>query len=93
MAREKEKQELADKVSALVAARFGGDYRRAFHHYDQGGDEQLDRDELKALLSDAGVGNVLTRSMWVSGILDELDTDGDGRIGWADFEAVRGGRA
>ena len=34
MASEQNKQELRDKLAALVAARFGGDYRVAFGHYD-----------------------------------------------------------
>jgi Ca2+-binding EF-hand superfamily protein len=70
----------------------GGDYRRAFAHYDASGNGKVSQDELKALLADAGVGNLLTRSAWASGIIAELDTDGDGRISWSEFEAVfRGG--
>jgi Ca2+-binding EF-hand superfamily protein len=93
VASEQPRRELADKVSALVGARFGGDYRRAFRHYDASGDGKVSQDELKALLADAGVGNVLTRSAWASGIIAELDTDGDGRISWSEFEAVfQGGR-
>jgi Ca2+-binding EF-hand superfamily protein len=92
MATEQEKQFLADKVSALVKARFGGDYQRAFEHYDANGDGKVGKDELKALLADAGVGNVFTRSAWAGGIIAELDTDGDGRISWSEFEAVSRGR-
>jgi Ca2+-binding EF-hand superfamily protein len=93
MASEQQRQELADKVSALVNARFGGDYQRAFQHYDANGDGKLARDELKALLADAGVGNVLTRAAWAGGVIAELDTDGDGRISWSELEAVsRGGQ-
>jgi Ca2+-binding EF-hand superfamily protein len=92
MAREQERRELADKLSALVTARFGGDVRRAFQHYDASGDGKVGKDELKALLGDAGVGNALTRSAWAGGIIAELDTDGDGRVSWSEFEsAFRGG--
>jgi hypothetical protein len=34
VASEQNKQELRDKVAALVGAKFGGDYRAAFGHYD-----------------------------------------------------------
>ena len=34
MASEQDRQELKDKVAALVQARFGGDYWSAFQHYD-----------------------------------------------------------
>jgi hypothetical protein len=34
MTSEAQKQEVDDKVTALVATRFGRDYRAAFAHYD-----------------------------------------------------------
>ena len=56
MASEENKRELEEKVTALVAARFGGDYRAAFTHFDANGDGVIDNDELKALLKEAGSG-------------------------------------
>jgi hypothetical protein len=50
----------------------------------------ISKDELKALLSDAGIGSGLTR--WASGIIEVVDRDGDGGISWAEFEAVFEGR-
>jgi Ca2+-binding EF-hand superfamily protein len=91
MASEQEKQELADKVSALVEAKFGGDYQLAFQQYDSNQDGKISSAELKSLLRDAGVGNALTRSAWASGIIAELDTDGDGEISWSEFNSVLGG--
>ena len=88
MANEQERQELADRVSALVSGRFGGDYQGAFRHYDASGDGKVSKDELKALLAEAGVGNIFTRPSWASGIIAELDTDGDGRISWSEFESA-----
>lgn len=88
MASDENKREVEEKVSALVASRFGGDYRAAFAHYDSDGDGAIRKDELKLLLADAGIGSGLTRWAWASGILDELDTDGDGGISWAEFDAV-----
>jgi hypothetical protein len=48
----------------------------------------IGKDELKALLSDAGIGSGLTRWAWANGIMEAVDKDGDGNISWAEFEAV-----
>ena len=88
MASEENRRELEVKVTALVAARFGGDYKAAFDHYDTNGDGFIGQDELKVLLVDAGVGNSLTRWAWAAGIVAELDTDHDGAIAWSEFSAV-----
>ena len=88
MASEEQKQEIDDKVTALVANRFGGDYRAAFAHYDADGNGTIDKDELKVLLKDAGIGSGLTRWAWAKGIMGEVDTSGDGAISWEEFEAV-----
>jgi Ca2+-binding EF-hand superfamily protein len=88
MANEVQKQEIDDKVTALVATRYGGDYRAAFAHYDTDGNGTIDKVELKALLKDAGVGSGLTRWAWAKGIMDAMDSNGDGAISWAEFEAV-----
>lgn len=88
MANDDKKQEIDDKVTALVRSRFGGDYRAAFVHYDTDGNGRIDKDELKALLADAGIGSGLTRWAWAKGILGAVDTDGDESVSWAEFEAV-----
>ena len=88
MANEDKRREIDEKVTALVKSRFGGDYRAAFAHYDADGNGVIDRDELKALLKDAGIGSGLTRWAWAKGIMGEVDTSGDGAISWAEFEAV-----
>ena len=88
MANEGRRQEVDEKVTALVKTRFGGDYRAAFAHYDADGDGTISKDELRALLSDAGIGSGLTRWAWAKGIVAEVDTSGDGSISWAEFEAV-----
>lgn len=90
MASEENRRELAEKVTTLVTTRFGGDYRAAFGHYDANGDGAVSRDELKALLADAGVGNGLTRWAWAKGVVEELDINKDEVISWAEFEAVVG---
>lgn len=89
MATESQRQELMDRVSRLVAARFGGDYRKAFDHYDDDKrDGGINRTELERLLKDAGVGSWLTRGAWADGIIAELDADKDGSISAAEFEGV-----
>lgn len=88
MASDEQKQEVDDKVTALVATRFGGNYRAAFAHYVADGNDMIDKDELKALLKDAGIGNGLTRWAWAKGIMSVVDTSGDGTISWAEFEAL-----
>ena len=83
--------ELQTKIAAFVRAHYGGDYKRAFEHYaaDRVG---ISADELKQLLADADVGNFFTRGSWVSGVMERLDTNQDGRIAWDEFEqAVKTG--
>ncbi len=80
-------RELKAKVGALVSKSFGGDYKAAFEAYG-GKDGKVAADELKKLLADAGVGNGITRGAWVSGIIEKLDGDGDGKVSWTEFEAV-----
>jgi Ca2+-binding EF-hand superfamily protein len=93
MVNEDKRQEIDDKITALVKARFDGDYRAAFAHYDADSNGTIDKDELKLLLKDAGIGSGLTRWAWAKGIMGEVDTDADGGISWAEFEAVfRGGK-
>ena len=45
MANEETRQEIDEKVTALVKTRFGGDYRAAFAHYDADGNGTIDKDE------------------------------------------------
>lgn len=49
MASEQDKQELKSKVSGLVEAKFGGDYQRAFRHYDSNEVEKINKDEFRPL--------------------------------------------
>jgi hypothetical protein len=62
-----------------------GDFKAAFDHYDRGHDGGVSADELTQLLKDAGVGNAFTRGAWVSGIIERLDTNKDGRIQFSEF--------
>jgi hypothetical protein len=81
-------RELKTKVGGLVASRFGGDYKAAFEHYDANKDGGVDKSELGHLLSDAGVGNGMTRGTWASRIIEKIDSDRDGKIEWSEFQSV-----
>jgi len=84
---ESDEAELKAKVKAMVTAKFGGDYKRAFDHYDADHDGGISQGELKSMLSEAGVGNVVTRGTWASKIIEKMDSDGDGKIQWGEFES------
>jgi hypothetical protein len=86
-------KELKQKVSALVAHKFGGDYKKAFEHYDRDKDGAVQKGELVAMLAEAGVGNGLTRGIWASKIVERLDSGGDSAIEWSEFESVFTARA
>jgi hypothetical protein len=86
-------KELKQKVGALVSSQFGGDYKKAFTHYDGDKDGAVTKGELVQLLEDAGVGNGITRGMWAKGIIAKLDTSHDKGIQWGEFESVFRARA
>ncbi len=87
MVSERQKQDMREKVPALVRTKFGGDYSIAFRHYaDSNG--MVSKDGVKSMLRDAGIGSILTRWVWARGVVAELDADGDGHISWPEFAAV-----
>ena len=79
--------ELQTKVAKLVNEKFGGDYKKAFDHYDNNHDAGVNKDELSHMLSDASIGNGFTRGGWASTIIEKLDTNTDGRIQWTEFQS------
>ncbi len=85
----KEQEELVEKVQALLQKQYGDageeSMRKLFDAYDRDGDGRINADELEKLLKDAGVGNSLTRGMWVKGIIKELDLNRDQTIDWGEF--------
>lgn len=88
MANDAQTQELTEKVTQLVNQRYGGDWTRAFNHYAtrNGIASLVDKDDLLELLTDAGVGNWLTRSAWAEGIIEKLDGSHDAKISWEEFQ-------
>jgi hypothetical protein len=85
-------RELKTKVGSLVAHKFGGDYQKAFEHYDHDKNGGIGKSELVQLLADAGVGNGFTRGVWASKIIEKLDgADGssaNGEIAWNEFASI-----
>ena len=84
--------ELITKVRQLLIKQHGCDdvaaLERTFHAYDRNRTGRLEVDELSLVLLDAGVGNKLTRSLWVKGILARLDHDRDDALSWEDFSPL-----
>ena len=83
------KEELISKISALLRKKYGntseGSQKRLFDEHDRDSDGQIDTDELAALLTEAKVGNRISRGFWVRGIMGQMDTDGDGKISWPEY--------
>jgi len=88
-------RELVTKLTALVTKRYGAANPAAMHRlFNDYANAQgvVDRVGLRRLLSDAGVGNFLTRGAWVDGVMDHFDPpDATGRrkggITWEAFQA------
>ena len=90
---ESHREELVRKITAHVAERYGGDYRRAFDSQDLDRNGRVSRSELLGFLTACGVGTFATRSLWADAVLAELDLDRDGGISFEEFSAAlpRGG--
>jgi hypothetical protein len=75
-ARDANTQELVSKVSALCQQRYGALNATTMHKLfnDYANSKGLvDANGLNRLLSDAGVGNLLTRGLWTDGIMKHFD--------------------
>jgi hypothetical protein len=65
-----------------------------FDMYDKNRDGRLSSSELNVLLADAGIGNTMTRGMWVKGIIGNMDRPApitgqlDGQISWPEYLAA-----
>jgi hypothetical protein len=79
---------LKDQVNKLTATKFENDYKKGFDFYDANKDGNIDKSELTQLLTDAEVGNTLTRWKWVDGVMNQMDTNKDGKITWTEFDSA-----
>jgi len=89
--------ELITKVKKLITTRHGNDdaqaLRQTFEAYDKNGTGRLEPDELSRVLEDAGIGNKLTRGMWVKGILSKLAREVNDALSWNDFASAVAAKA
>ena len=76
------------KVTAYVVASYAGDWKLAFDGQDMDHDGRISLAELELFLYSAKVGFSLTRWAVAKAIIEELDTNGDGFVAWAEFETV-----
>ncbi len=82
------RQEVINKVSALVNQKWKGDYKAAFDAEDTDKDGRISRDELENILTEAGVGFRITRWAVAKEVMDCLDLNNDGFIQWKEFDSV-----
>ena len=79
--------DLIAKLTAFVDARFGGDRRQCWQHYaDVSGEIGLA--ELNRLFKDASIGSTRTRSLIGKEVIRRMDANGNGKIGYDEFEEV-----
>ena len=87
-----QQDELVMKVRALMQRKYGATdvaaLRKLFDEYDRNHDGKIDRNELESMLGEAGVGNALTRGMWVKGVIGAIDRDGNQLIDWDELAQV-----
>ncbi|XP_073002184.1 calcium-dependent protein kinase 29-like [Typha latifolia] len=57
---------------------------KAFQHFDKDGSGYITRDELKEAMGERGMGDEAT----INEVIDDVDTDKDGRINYEEFEAM-----
>lgn len=75
--------ELTAKIKSLVGRKFGGNYAEAFAYYSTGG--MMDADQIWAMFYDAEISNWWKRGAWVRGFMSVVDTNGDGKITFAEL--------
>lgn len=87
------KEEVLSKIDTYVQTRFGGNFRKAFDHYDQltGQNGTVTKEGVMQLLADA---NVDTRVFGFSAagkyadqLIEAIDLNKDGAVDWPEFEA------
>ena len=87
-----EQEELVRKVKALMQRKYGATdgaaLRKLFDEYDRNHDGRIDQRELTSMLEEAGIGNSLTRGMWVKGVMGAIDQNGDQTIDWNELSRV-----
>lgn len=85
-------EEIQTKVNQLVTTTYGGDFRKAFDHYDKLNTQngRVASDSIVKMLEDAGVQEraLAGHGKMAGGIIEEFDKSGDKEISWEEFQAV-----
>lgn len=82
-----DEKELVTKLARLVKKKYGGNPKNAFDSH-AGPDGLMSKSELKDLLEEAGIGYGVTRGTWAEKIIETVDTNGDGKISWLEYQAA-----
>ena len=86
------KEEVLRKISTYVHTAFGGNYRKAFDHYDKlsGQNGTVDKEAVMQLLKDADVNTkvwgISASGKYADGLIEAIDLNQDGAIDWPEFE-------
>ncbi len=92
-------EKLKAAVSALCKSRYGDaspeNLKKLFLSYDANKDGAIQRDELARLLSDSDVDGCnsaffATCERWTNGVMDQVDTNRDGKITWEEYRQAAG---
>lgn len=82
------RQELVDHVTAFVARKYSGDWKKAFEAEDVDGDGRISCDELCDIFQKSGIGGPLVRWAAAKEAIRAVDADGDGHVSWDEFQKL-----
>jgi Ca2+-binding EF-hand superfamily protein len=67
---------LIEKINDYVENKYNNDYTSAINAFDENSDGKLDNDELWYALKNLEIGTYVTRTYWVTGIIDYFTQHG-----------------
>ncbi|PKG51628.1 MULTISPECIES: EF-hand domain-containing protein [Olleya] len=78
------KDQILKKIEILITNHFDSP-QKAFSFFDNDGDKQLSKSEIKNLLQEAEISGFI-RGIVSSKLIEGYDKDGDGLISWSEFQ-------
>ena len=78
------KDQILKKIEILITNHFESP-QKAFAFFDNDGDKQLSKSEIKNLLQEAEISGFI-RGIVASKLIEGYDKDGDGLISWSEFQ-------
>ena len=84
------RESVIQDVTAFVAERYNGDWKKAFDAEDSDHDGRLSSTEVSVILAKAGVGMRLTRWAIALEVISAMDVNGNGYINWDEFSKLSG---